>query len=1325
MNVRPGRVACFVAVLFAFLPPSPSFAAKSKAASKAVAPPAAEAATLPAAELTLGFQSRQSETEGIGDLLLPLWSPGGKGLLFLNPRTAFTDHSAEEGNLGLGYRHLLPDLNLILGANVFFDYRDVPAGNYSQWGFGLELLSPWIDARANYYDPDDKKLVVASETETTSRQSVRTSSGWSDVYPEGHGFYQDYVVSRTLLAETFSRTFEQYQQPLGGYDFEVGLRLPLPARPETAEARVFAGYYDFDRDYGPDAKGWKARAELRLASSLFLDAGAYENDELTGSDWFAGARVSVPLDLAALSRGRNPFASARSRIAREPRDFSARLAEMVQRDPQIRLETSKFVENKSLASSSSKTQTSRIRQPVNVLPDVTFVYGDARSPGDGSAERPFSSVQQGVDAAFGLRNVYVHAFSGPYNENVVLAPNTVLLGSGYPIPGLGGHSFGGNSAPVVDGMNLGPAITMANNSRVSGFHVRNTGPSWLFRNASDDRLLPVHVPRVGIFAEGDLGNLTISHNFIEGCSYGTLVEAQGNFSLLFANNLVGNNDRDGIRISGYGTADLLPDRRAPLPDGLSTFDVVLDGNVFTGNWGHGASVRATAYDLAMTSLTDNWFSLNGRSGAYLGHRESILSMISATGGESFGNQSAGYATIQYENMVSLLNLSDVSSENNGEYGIAIMQDSELLSAAVLGMPQGLGSLVSGIAGLPDELAGFFQPAGGVSASDNGFHGVFAEIGAERFSFGAFFDVAANRNDGNGVQALVHSEDGLAVALAGSSRNLSDLAQLGSDVLGLLDYELPIPHLGNGQFQANDNGESGLVLGAEAGSFAVAGVLGAETCNNENGGAMLVSQSEMVAAALAARVVAFDNGVDGLHLNSMADRLSLGLLADVHASFNGEDGISASIASDGVAALLALSTDAIRPIASYLGDEMFGYPLDLPGDPFGPVVADGNAENGVSALVVGEDMALAAFLDVHANSNGAFGFDVSTASTDGSAVSAFLSSDALYELADVALGLPEEIGRPELGGIQANGNQLGGILSSTIGYDSAAALFAGVQANGNGPGLVRRGFIPIGGVFAELSSENGAAMALSFDVEANDNAGYGLSLDVESLLNADVAALFSSAGGNLYDGMHFNVASQTDDAFVLVAGADASDNGSDGIFVAASAGRDASVGITDAVASDNGDNGIFASIQGAGYADFFVGDLAVDDLDDIYDFIDDAGPLANVIPQGGVVASGNDAGGILANLVSGTGDATFVASGTTADDNGDDGIGFTLDASAGPGSALAYLFSTQTLGNGDNDLYGTASSDSGNAFIFGTNLVYSSYSFFAQSTSGSSDIDVNP
>ena len=1328
MRARLVRIGWFAAILFVCCPLLAAHAAKAKTKADKPAPVQPPSPEWPSAEITVGIQASESQTEGVGDVLIPLWNPGGNGLLFVNPRTAITDRDAEEVNLGIGYRHLLPNQKVVLGVNAYYDYRDLDYGHYDQWGVGFELLSSWIDARVNFYEPEDKKLVVASETETTSRQSVRTSSSWSDVYPEDYGFYQDYVVTRTLTTETFTRTFEQYQQPLGGYDLELGLRLPLPAKPEAFEAKIFGGYYDFDRDFGDDAKGWKARAELRLLSSLFLDAGVYENDDLTGSDWFAGARLSVPLDLAAISKGRNPFADFRSRLNREPRDFSARLTEMVMRDPQIRLETSKFIENKNLSSITSQSQSTRFRQPLNIMPDVVFVYGDARAPGDGSAERPFSTVQQGVDAAFGLRNVYVHAFSGPYNENVVLSPNTILLGSGYPIYGLGGTAFGGHSAPIVDGLNLGPTITMALNTRVSGFHVRNTGSlGELFdRRDSEDRLLPIAINQgSGIFAEGNLGTLTITHNLIDGCSYGALVEAQDSFSLLFANNVVRNNERDGIRISGLGYEEFLDGRRTPLPDELNVFDVVLSDNVFSGNAGHGAAVRATAYDIALTGLINNEFSFNGRSGAYLGHRESTLSMIYGSGGGAFGNDRSGISTIQLDNLAAILNLSGISANGNGEFGVSILQDSEMLSAAIVGMPQGLGNLVSGFAGLPDELAGFFQASGGVSASDNGFDGIFAEINAERISLGAFFDVVANRNEGNGVDALVGADEGLAIALAGASQNLSDLAQLGSDVLGAFDVDHPFSLSGIGQFQANDNGGSGLVLGAEADSFALAGVLGAETSGNGNVGTMLVSQSELISAALAARVVANDNGNDGLHLNSFADSLALGLLADVNASYNDEDGISATIVGDGIAALLALSTDALRPLASYFGGELFGEPYDLPGAAFGPVVASGNANNGVYALVVGEDMALSAFLDVHANDNGAFGFDVSTGSPDGSAVTAFLSSDVLYDLAEDVVGLPEELVRPELGGIQANGNHLGGILSSTIGYDSATALFAGVQANGNGSYLVRRGDVNGDGIRAGLSSDDGRVSALFFDVEANDNGGHGLALNADSLFGTDAAALFVNANGNLRDGLHLDVQSQNDDAFVLVAGAEATGNDGDGISVYASAGDDASVGITDALASNNGGDGIYANVQGGAYADFFVGDLAVEDLDDIYDFIDYFGILANVIPQGEVVASGNDANGVHAVLVSGTGDASFVASGTTADDNAGNGLDFSLDSSAGTGDALAYLLATHTLGNDNTDINGSVESDAGDAIIIGTNLVYSGYSLSATAGTGIADIIIDP
>ncbi|MGD9613646.1 MAG: inverse autotransporter beta domain-containing protein, partial [Kiritimatiellia bacterium] len=149
MSARWIRSFLAVLVLFAFgLSSAQAAKSKTKAKPKEAPPPAAvetEPAGLPPAELTLGFQTRDSEMEGIGDLLLPVWNPGGTGLLFLNPRTAVVDHDEEEVNLGVGYRQLLPKLDVILGANLYYDYRDTGSFNYDQWGFGLELLSPWID----------------------------------------------------------------------------------------------------------------------------------------------------------------------------------------------------------------------------------------------------------------------------------------------------------------------------------------------------------------------------------------------------------------------------------------------------------------------------------------------------------------------------------------------------------------------------------------------------------------------------------------------------------------------------------------------------------------------------------------------------------------------------------------------------------------------------------------------------------------------------------------------------------------------------------------------------------------------------------------------------------------------------------------------------------------------------------------------------------------------------------------------------------------------------------------------------------------------------
>jgi hypothetical protein len=681
MKARWVRLLTVALVVFMScpLPPAQAAKAKSKPKAKAKETPAPvvvepAAAQWPVAEFTVGFQTRDSETEGIGDLMIPVWNPGGNGLLFLNPRTAITDHDAEEYNIGLGYRQLLPKQKIILGANLYYDYRDTGYTTYDQWGAGLEILSSWIDARANYYDPEDSQYVVDSQTETETRQYVEVSEWLESPYAEEHAVLQDYVRTRTVVTESFSRTFEQYQQALGGYDWEIGLRLPLPVKQETLEARVFGGYYDFDRDFGDDAKGWKARAELRVLASLFLDAGAYENEDLTGSDWFAGARFSVPLDLAKISQGRNPFATAKSRLQGAPRDFGLRLTEMVMRDPQIRLETSKFLENKALADTDTARAKSSQRQPIVLLPDVNFVDGDVASSGDGSAERPYATIQQGANNVFGSRNVYVYDASRSYEENVVLAQGTTLWGSGSLIYGLDGQTFGSGIAPVIDGMSRGPAVTMADRTTVRGFTIRNTEKGGPDQMVIFPGLPTFDISRVGIYGN-NATDLTILENTLTGNEIGALLVRIGDFNLRFQNNSVVRNEMDGMDIFADGA-------------GTGTFNADISGSTFSRNNQTGLQISANDYGFSLASIRSSRFNDNLGIGLQSELHNSDVAMFLASGVEANRN-TIGILNSQNNNLFSLANISSATANDNLAMGILNAQYSQLFSVGVIGMPDGL------------------------------------------------------------------------------------------------------------------------------------------------------------------------------------------------------------------------------------------------------------------------------------------------------------------------------------------------------------------------------------------------------------------------------------------------------------------------------------------------------------------------------------------------------------------------------------------------------------------------------------------------------------
>ena len=1270
MSARWVRSLLVLFVLFSFGLSSAS-AAKSKAKPKAqeAPPPAAvetETAGLPPAELTVGFQVRDSETEGIGDLLVPVWNPGGTGLLFLNPRTAIVDHDEQEGNLGLGYRQLLPKLSTILGANLYYDYRDTGSFNYDQWGFGLELLSPWVDARANYYDPDDKRNVVASETQTTVSQTVRTSSAWRDPYAEDHYVLQDFVTTRTLTTSTSTKTFEQYEQALGGYDWEIGLRLPI--RSDHVEARLFGGYYDFDRDFGDDARGWKTRAELRVRNSLFLDAGLYENEDLTGSDWFAGARWSTPLDLGQLARGRNPFGSAKARLRGEPRAASARLTEMVLRDPQVRLEQSKFLENKALQQDGSSSSQSSSGQTFVLLPDVQFVHGDAGVSGDGTAERPFTTIQQGANAVYGSRNVYVYNASGPYNENVVLLPDTTLWGSGSLILGYGGKTFGSGIHPIVDGLSRGPAITMADRTTVRGMGVRNTEQGGPDQMVILPGLPTYNVRRVGIYG-ADATDLTILDSIAMGNEIGVLLGRVGDFRLTYRNNQASQNDVDGLQIWADGA-------------GGGLFDADVSGSSFDQNGNSGLLLSANGYGGSFVRIRDSQALDNPGAGFQSIQQNSSFAMALLSGLNAHGN-TIGIQSVQDNVDFALANISDSAANDNLAFGIQNVQNAGFVSVGVIGMPNGLDTLASSLASLigfplPPEVGMFLAPSGPVTANGNGVFGVQSIITADSgLALGALFDITANNNGVFGIQAINQSPNGVAVGLAGSSQNLREILRLGDSVAGLFGLDLPLTIPGGGHMEANGNGAGGFMMQTIGDSAAINAVVGLETLGNGGFGTMLGTYSDSLSIAALARLYTAENVGAGLLFDVYGlDVGAIGLLADVFADVNGDSGITASVDSpNGFAVLASLSTDVLRPLGDSLGEMFLGAPLDVPGAPFGPVVASGNLGNGFTANVTGNDFAAAVLLDTWADGNSNNGFDLTVASANGPSIAAILSSDVVLNLVNDMGVLPEPIVFDPLGYVSASGNGANGIVLNQNGNDGAYAILAGIRADNNVLG---------DGIQASLTSAAGDAYAILVDADAAGNGDDGIDLSLAADGYAISALLFSDVDDNVDDGLHLVQNSANADAFSLLANTEAWSNGGVGFWADVTAPNgDAAICATEVEANYNGGRGARFTLAAGDEAALLVGTNALPLFDMEFSGFLGASILDtfwDVIPQGSAEFNNNGGGGLYADLTSTGGNVWLDVDGAEASINANNGFNVTLNALAGE---IASFFGQTTADNNGN------------------------------------------
>src|SRR6185369_18062217 len=141
---------------------------------KTPAPAAPERPSL-AGSFTFGGMVSDEATGAYVDGIIDLWSPETRdAFLFLNARYHWEDNDQRIGSIGLGFRKLLPGHDVILGANAYYDHVHSEHGNdINQLGLGLEVLTRWVDARFNYYLPEDDEFEVGhSSTHHTHARLV-------------------------------------------------------------------------------------------------------------------------------------------------------------------------------------------------------------------------------------------------------------------------------------------------------------------------------------------------------------------------------------------------------------------------------------------------------------------------------------------------------------------------------------------------------------------------------------------------------------------------------------------------------------------------------------------------------------------------------------------------------------------------------------------------------------------------------------------------------------------------------------------------------------------------------------------------------------------------------------------------------------------------------------------------------------------------------------------------------------------------------------------------------------------------------------------------
>lgn len=502
--------------------------------------------------ITLSFSSLEGRFFSLDDpnspVFLSLSRTQGKGIghrisytsldLLLSPNlpcdfSPFIDlrgHCFDDGrwaaNAGIGTRFLAEPCNAILGANIYYDYRETKKKDYHQVGFGLEWINCEWEVRANAYFPIGK--------------TKGPDSDYKQLGFKNNGYW---------LRKKKEIAFRSGE-------FELAYRWP---EYRCVQFYTGSGAY-YLSGHGRSSIGAKIDISAYFMQYCSVDIKA-TYDNIFNTNVQARFTLTIPLGgkkLCEQNRCDNYFllrpVCRREIIALEKKKIVRPATNLVTGEPLKFI----FVNN---TNKKSKEKGAK----------ATLENGNANSNdnGTGTFEDPFNTLVQAQKASKPHDIIYVHAgdeTNKGMDQGIVLKDNQMLLGAGSP------HHF-----PIKEGIllipeekrednrlvlptisnNNGNAIELANCNQVHGINIQAS--NWGVHGQTINSVSLVNnsirgpLQGGGIFIENFSGEAIINHNTIEGryessslgINLGSYGSSTANISLL------------GNKISHFGTGTLL------------------------------------------------------------------------------------------------------------------------------------------------------------------------------------------------------------------------------------------------------------------------------------------------------------------------------------------------------------------------------------------------------------------------------------------------------------------------------------------------------------------------------------------------------------------------------------------------------------------------------------------------------------------------------------------------------------------------------------------------------------------------------------------------